>query len=223
MLGYVVPPITQRKLEEFSKSVATAFCPKELIDILLPEDVAYYIFVNRTLQSLGKSAAASSTIYNKVLHSMISPVEIESYFYTECYGDDHYMEKLQRIIALVPNIQFILGIDPSEHISSDVLTVEQLPKWFKEQLVETTVGTTDNMQCTDATQYNLFVLRPVDERFTNIVLIDADKSKTDHGEVILNAVDKSIEASLRFVSFADLAKTRLFSLFAKLSATYRLI
>lgn len=225
MLSYVVPPIIQQKLAELNAPLTTAFNAKELIDILLPEDIAYYIYINRVLESIVKTPSPAMSINTKVLAAMFSiDIPLEFHFNHICSDNEHYMKSLDRILALVPNIPFILGINPDDHIDiNSTINVDNLPTWFKDQLIETTVGSIDNMSCTDTTQYNLFVLRPVDEHFANIVLIGADKSKTDNGEVVLAAVDKSIGAALQYTPFSTLVQTPLFRLFTQLSITYRLI
>lgn len=225
MLSFVVPPIIQQKLTELNASPTAAFNIKELIDILLPEDIAYYIYINRVLQSIVKTPRPTTTVNTKVLAALYSiDIPLEIHFKQSCSDNEHYMKVLDRVLGLVKNIPFILGINPDEHIDIDSISnVDNLPRWFKDQLIETTVGCVDNMSCTDTTQYNLFVLRPVDEHFANIVLIGADKSKTDNGEVVLAAVDKSIDAALQYTQFSAIVKTSLFRLFTQLSITYRLI
>lgn len=224
MLGFVIPPLIQYKLQSATGSLKAAFDPRELIDILLPDDVAYYIYVNQVLFNLTRSVGPQGNLCNRVLQSLYTDYSLDQYLRDSLYKDEYYMERLNKILGMVPNVPFMLGIDPAEFIALDTINaIEHLPRWFKDHLIETTVGSVDNMQRIDTQQCNLFVLEPVDAQYYNIVLIGADKTTTDQGEFVLKAVDDSIAKVLRHHSFPDIVKTSLFGLFTQLSATYRLI
>lgn len=224
MLGFVIPPLIECRLRSANTSLSAAFNPRALIDILLPEDVAYYIYINQVLFNLSKTTGIQGNLCNRVLKTFYTNYPLDQYLKDELRNDEYYMERLNKILSMVPNVPFMLGIAPADFIELDTInSIDQLPCWFKDQLIETTVGSVDNMPRIDTQQCNLFVLEPVDAQYYNIVLISADKTKTDQGEFILRAVDHSIERVLRYHSFPDIVKTPLFGLFTQLSATYRLI
>lgn len=224
MLGFVIPPLIQCKLRAMTSTLNAAFNPRELIDILLPEDVAYYIYINSVLFNLSKTTNVRGNLCTRVMKSLFPEYSLEQYMKDVLYRDEHYMERLNKILAMIPNVPFMLGIAPEDFIDVDTInSIDQLPRWFKDHLIETTVGSVDNMQRIDTQQCNLFVLEPVDAQYYNIVLISADKTTTDQGEFVLRAVDNSIEKVLRYHSFQDIVGTPLFGLFTQLSATYRLI
>ena len=213
----------EQKLYDLGADLKVAFQPLALIDILLEEDVAYYIYINEILQKVTSSHAKRKSIYSKVLGTLLGD-GIRFMFYGAQQSHPEYERKINRIYDMVKNVPFKLGITAEEQeLVNEALTVEELPRWFKDQLI-IPPNESNIMNCAvDTTQYNLFVLRPVDESCCKIELIGAEKSTTDKGEYVLSAVDTSIRDFLRFNTFEAAISKGLVGLFTKLASTHPLL
>lgn len=227
MFSCFIPPMIEQKLCDLGADLKVAFQPLALIDILLEEDVAYYIYINEVLQNVAHPRAARTSNYSKILNVLLSTDNtggIGTLFNFAVAGKPEYESKFTRIYDMVKNVPFNLGITLEEQEQlKEALTVEQLPRWFKDQLIIPPNDSNNMNSAVDTTQYNLFVLRPVDESYCKVELIGAEKSTTDKGEYLLKAVDTSIRDFLKVNTFDEAIGKGLIGLFTKLSSSYPLL
>lgn len=226
MFSYFIPPMIEQKLCDLGADRKVAFQPLALIDILLAEDVAYYIYVNNALRNVASSTAARKSVYSKILNTYLCNGQdsIVAMFDTAVYGNPEYQRKLNRIYDMVKNVPFQLGVTLVEvEQMNDALTVEDLPSWFKDHLILPRCESNTMNSAVDTKQYNLFVLRPVDESYCKVELVGAEKSTTDRGEYLLKAVDTSIRDYLEYNTWESAISRGLIGLFTKLSSSYPLL
>lgn len=227
MFSFFIPPMIEQKLCDLGADLKVAFQPLALIDILLEEDVAYYIYVNEVLQNVATKRAARTSNYSKILNVLLCTDivgDISYMFRNAVNNNPEYERKYNRIYDMVKNVPFNLGITLEEQEQlKEALTVEDLPRWFKDHLIIPPNDSNNMNSAVDTTQYNLFVLRPVDESYCKVELIGAEKSTTDKGEYLLKAVDTSIRDFLKVNTFESAISKGLIGLFTKLSSSYPLL
>lgn len=227
MFSYFIPPMIEQKLCDLGADLKVAFQPLALIDILLAEDVAYYIFINEQLRRVSSAPTIRRSNYSKILNTYLhggGGSGIQCMFDEAVYGNEIYTAKLARIYDMVKNVPFRLGITMVEQEELTAAhTVEDLPRWFKDHLITPPCDSNTMISAVDTTQYNLFVLRPVDDNYCKVELIGAAKAITDRGEYLLKAVDTSIRDFLQVNTYDNAIRTGLIGLFTKLSSSYPLL
>lgn len=202
----VVPEWLQNTLSALGKPLSILFDFTELSKVLTQQDLAFYVFLNRTVFQ------ASSTWLTPFLDTLDFPdyIKCESSRTIRSIGSE-YLSTFEKINDLVRTVPALYGKEtdgPPHYIGTG--TTSTWPIWILAGLLNGPVKS-DLLETYRTSQ--VFELIPIGDKRFGLKLLPADPQNTAQYQ-FFRSIDNSIGHLHQYYGFDDIAGTKLFRVFA---------
>lgn len=205
----ILPHWLLSMLDAYGKPLTTAVNVKELLDILLVEDVAKYMYLNNRLLNCNNQiiTAVRNTFdcyFMSMYSSFISPIE-----------DDKLRSQIEDKIRILP---VLMQSNPNSMLNDELgrLDSEIDPTFLKEwklwEVANLFDGSADAVKLKQYKASRGFELVYIDEHHMGLKLVEGNP-QIDPDTLLVKNLDNCMDVMNQYYDFTDVSRTALFDLF----------